>query len=201
MSALASAYDHPEPWRLVPIAERLLGFTLREIHYAYKPGDKNAAQVELRARIDARLAELGDRGWDMGPLARIIGVPMRTLWKAQMRARCLRKYGPKKRHHHGRHHGRKHADATAGGWTGSGRGQRRRLALLRRDGPTCAWCGRMLGTGEPFSKPTWDHVLPKARGGNHTLDNACLSCIRCQHAKGDQVWLGVGRWALNIGCA
>jgi 5-methylcytosine-specific restriction endonuclease McrA len=63
------------------------------------------------------------------------------------------------------------------------RSQRR--ALLERDGPWCTYCGRLFGTGLPFSRPTLDHVVPRSRGGSSALVNLVLACKPCNRDKGD----------------
>lgn len=68
---------------------------------------------------------------------------------------------------------------------GGARRRRKRRALLLRDGATCAYCGRVLGTGLPFSRPTLDHVVPVVRGGTDALANLVLACRPCNLAKAD----------------
>jgi hypothetical protein len=63
---------------------------------------------------------------------------------------------------------------------------RKRRALIRRDGATCAYCGRPLGTGLPYSRPTLDHVVPVSRGGGDALTNLVLACKPCNRAKADK---------------
>jgi 5-methylcytosine-specific restriction endonuclease McrA len=59
--------------------------------------------------------------------------------------------------------------------------RRKRRALLLRDGAECAYCGRALGTGEPFSRPTLEHIVPLSRGGGNGLSNLVLACKTCNY--------------------
>ena len=66
------------------------------------------------------------------------------------------------------------------------RTRRKRIRqLLKRDGPECAYCGKALLTGLPFSRPTVDHVVPISRGGKNSLTNLALACKPCNRAKAD----------------
>lgn len=80
---------------------------------------------------------------------------------------------------------------------------RRRLRLAQ--GGLCAGCADPLpgeGKRSPRSPlyPTFDHVVPRSRGGRRNLDNGLLKHKRCNEAKGDApptgcdlVWLGAVR--------
>lgn len=66
--------------------------------------------------------------------------------------------------------------------------------LLEEHGPACylAQHGMCLMEGEPMTLhcrddayATWEHVLPKARGGTDALTNLRLSHKRCNHARAD----------------
>lgn len=35
---------------------------------------------------------------------------------------------------------------------------------------------------------TFDHILPKSRGGRYTLGNITILCVACQHRKGNDLW-------------
>jgi 5-methylcytosine-specific restriction endonuclease McrA len=56
--------------------------------------------------------------------------------------------------------------------------------LLVRDGFKCQFCGCALS----MRSGTIDHVVPRAKGGQHTLTNTVASCKICNNAKGD-TWL------------
>lgn len=62
-----------------------------------------------------------------------------------------------------------------------------RLTVLNRDAYTCAYCGDVANEV--------DHVWPKSRGGEDTLDNLVAACRRCNILKKDKtdtVFLGSG---------
>ena len=62
-----------------------------------------------------------------------------------------------------------------------------RLKVLARDAYTCAYCG------SPDANEV-DHVWPKSRGGEDTLDNLVCCCRRCNILKKDKtdgVFLGL----------
>ena len=54
-----------------------------------------------------------------------------------------------------------------------------RREVLRRDNPTCQYCGSR-------KQLTLDHVLPKSKGGTHTWDNVVTACSPCNSRKGDR---------------
>ena len=61
-----------------------------------------------------------------------------------------------------------------------------RLQVLNRDGWTCTYCGASDANEV-------DHVWPKSRGGEDTLDNLVCACRRCnilKKDKTDSVFLG-----------
>lgn len=57
-----------------------------------------------------------------------------------------------------------------------------RLNVYRRDNFSCQYCA------QPFRKDelTFDHVLPKSRGGKTTWLNIVTSCKACNLSKGDR---------------
>ena len=57
-----------------------------------------------------------------------------------------------------------------------------RLKVLSRDAYTCTYCGE--------SANEVDHVYPKSKGGEDTLDNLVAACRRCNIKKKDAVFLG-----------
>ncbi len=60
-----------------------------------------------------------------------------------------------------------------------------RLKVLNRDAYTCAYCGDTANEV--------DHVWPKSKGGEDTLDNLVAACRRCNILKKDKtdtVFLG-----------
>ena len=54
--------------------------------------------------------------------------------------------------------------------------KQQRLRVLARDAYTCVYCG------EPANEV--DHVVPRAKGGSHDLDNLVAACRRCNGIKG-----------------
>lgn len=51
--------------------------------------------------------------------------------------------------------------------------------VLRRDNFTCGYCGTKKGT------MTWDHIIPKSRGGQDTWENSISACQKCNSEKGN----------------
>lgn len=68
---------------------------------------------------------------------------------------------------------------------GAARRRRQRRALILRDGAACHYCGRTLGNGKPFSRPTIEHVVPLWRGGANALTNLVLACKPCNYAQNE----------------
>ncbi len=65
---------------------------------------------------------------------------------------------------------------------------RRRPAFTRfnvflRDRFACQYCG----TGFPTEELTFDHIVPRSRGGRTTWENVVTACVRCNRAKGDRL--------------
>ena len=56
-----------------------------------------------------------------------------------------------------------------------------RREVFARDGHLCQYCG------EPTSKLTLDHVLPRHRGGSHSWNNLVAACNSCNHRKGGRL--------------
>ena len=62
-----------------------------------------------------------------------------------------------------------------------------RQSILRRDGWTCAYCGKY---GD-----TIDHIIPKSRNGSSNWDNLITSCFDCNNKKSDKTLEEMG-WTL-----
>ena len=67
-----------------------------------------------------------------------------------------------------------------------------RLALMRRDGDGCCWCGvstsnRGLRDHKPLA--TIEHMTPQWMGGKSglSLENLSIACKRCNHTRGDDI--------------
>ncbi|MCA9707589.1 MAG: HNH endonuclease [Myxococcales bacterium] len=59
------------------------------------------------------------------------------------------------------------------------------------DGPAlegkCLHCGRKLvlrANGDPVSRATIEHIVPRHHGGGDELHNLGIACARCNHGKG-----------------
>ena len=58
-----------------------------------------------------------------------------------------------------------------------------RFNVFLRDGWTCQYCRNKFKTHEL----TFDHVIPRCRGGRTTWDNIVTSCQSCNTAKGSKM--------------
>lgn len=58
----------------------------------------------------------------------------------------------------------------------------RRDYLFTRDGYRCQYCGCIFKPKEL----TYDHVVPRSRGGKRTWANIVCSCVGCNQKKGDK---------------
>jgi 5-methylcytosine-specific restriction endonuclease McrA len=58
-----------------------------------------------------------------------------------------------------------------------------RQNIYIRDNCRCQYCGRVF----PTTELTWDHVLPKARGGKTEWENIVTCCIECNRKKGGRI--------------
>ncbi len=58
-----------------------------------------------------------------------------------------------------------------------------RRNLFARDAHTCQYCARTLS----LSQLSFDHVIPRCRGGKTTWENVVCCCLRCNTKKGDQL--------------
>jgi 5-methylcytosine-specific restriction endonuclease McrA len=52
-----------------------------------------------------------------------------------------------------------------------------RLNIYTRDNFRCQYCGVRF----PTEQLTFDHVIPRSKGGKTTWDNIVTSCARCNH--------------------
>jgi len=57
-----------------------------------------------------------------------------------------------------------------------------RVNVFARDQYTCQYCGAQPGTGNL----TYDHVVPRSRGGKTVWDNIATCCIDCNSRKADR---------------
>jgi 5-methylcytosine-specific restriction endonuclease McrA len=52
--------------------------------------------------------------------------------------------------------------------------------LIARDGGACAWCGATRWRRDL----TFEHVVPRSRGGATVAENGLVACRRCNRARG-----------------
>ena len=57
-----------------------------------------------------------------------------------------------------------------------------RINIYARDGYRCQYCGTKCS----ISELTYDHVIPRAKGGKTTWDNIVTCCYPCNYAKGSR---------------
>jgi len=58
-----------------------------------------------------------------------------------------------------------------------------RRNLFARDDYTCQYCGDPF----PLSQLSFDHVIPRSRGGATSWDNVVSCCLACNSRKGDRL--------------
>ncbi len=58
-----------------------------------------------------------------------------------------------------------------------------RFNVFLRDRFQCQYCG----TRAPTEELTFDHVVPRSRGGRTTWTNVVTACVACNRAKGDRL--------------
>jgi 5-methylcytosine-specific restriction endonuclease McrA len=50
----------------------------------------------------------------------------------------------------------------------------------------CCYCGvRMEGANDAVDAPTFEHVVPRSRGGPDELDNLVIACRQCNGLRGN----------------
>jgi hypothetical protein len=62
--------------------------------------------------------------------------------------------------------------------------------ILARDGGCCVWCGRDLAIGDRLL--TFEHVVPRLKGGPAWAENEVPACRACNRARGHaapSLWL------------
>lgn len=57
---------------------------------------------------------------------------------------------------------------------------RKKMRLLMGQGGKCFYCGRAIN----LIGATFDHIVPKCKGGTLRLSNTCIACRSCNQAKG-----------------
>ena len=68
-----------------------------------------------------------------------------------------------------------------------------RFNVFLRDSFTCQYCGRCCPTHEL----TFDHVVPRSRGGRTTWSNVVTACQSCNLLKGNRLAAAVGHVPQN----
>jgi 5-methylcytosine-specific restriction endonuclease McrA len=68
-----------------------------------------------------------------------------------------------------------------------------RKNIYARDRNTCQYCGR----GFQCEDLTFDHVVPKSKGGTNSFENVVTCCIKCNNIKGDSRPEDVGLKLIN----
>lgn len=63
-----------------------------------------------------------------------------------------------------------------------------RRNLFARDQNRCQYCGIVFS----LSQLSFDHIIPRSRGGKTTWENVVCSCLRCNGRKGDQTPVEAG---------
>jgi 5-methylcytosine-specific restriction endonuclease McrA len=59
--------------------------------------------------------------------------------------------------------------------------------LLRRQNGKCKYCGVKMKKGDRLTRPTFDHVAPVSKGGDHHIENGVAACWECNNRKGDRL--------------
>jgi len=65
-----------------------------------------------------------------------------------------------------------------------------RMNVYVRDDFTCAYCATKL----PMKKLTYDHVMPRSRGGRTEWDNIVTACYACNAKKANKTPDEAGMW-------
>jgi 5-methylcytosine-specific restriction endonuclease McrA len=69
-----------------------------------------------------------------------------------------------------------------------------RLNIYARDGFRCAYCGDRY----PTEELTFDHVLPRSRGGRTSWENIVTACVACNTDKADRTPSEAGMKLLHV---
>ncbi len=60
-----------------------------------------------------------------------------------------------------------------------------RMMIYYRDNFRCGYCGKTLRDHEL----TIDHIVPKSLGGTWSWENLVTSCVQCNRAKRQEIWV------------
>lgn len=59
--------------------------------------------------------------------------------------------------------------------------------LAEAQGNRCCWKGcRMDGRGTAPNAPSFEHIIPRSRGGTNHIDNIAIACVACNSARADR---------------
>lgn len=64
------------------------------------------------------------------------------------------------------------------------------IDVYKKDNGICQGCHQLLTFGDDRNDdmyPSIDHIIPVAKGGNHSWDNVQLMCRRCNYLKKDKI--------------
>jgi hypothetical protein len=66
------------------------------------------------------------------------------------------------------------------------------MALVEAQGGVCAYCPAKFTTDDievdaPAVWPTFDHVIPKSKGGRNSIKNGLAACSPCNGGKGNRM--------------
>ena len=77
-------------------------------------------------------------------------------------------------------------------------GRHRILGMLRVQGDTCFWCGKVVRLDVEQEHPdraTVEHLIPDSRGGGGGRENLRVACYGCNNRRGDRVGpMPAGGW-------
>lgn len=63
--------------------------------------------------------------------------------------------------------------------------KRKRWTLAESQNWRCCYCGiRMEGVGTAWDAPTFEHIVPRAKGGADEIHNLAIACRRCNEGRG-----------------
>lgn len=119
----------------------------------------------------------------------------RNIVKRRATAKAWRLANPDKCRQHTKERRERNPRTFSASW------QRRRVWLSTGDvtfrqlqemyiasGGRCHWCKQIIDTNPSFRPKDacgFDHVIPRSKGGLHTIGNMVVSCLRCNSTRSD----------------
>lgn len=70
------------------------------------------------------------------------------------------------------------------GMFNSARKRRIKTKMFSEQAEKCFWCQRAM----QMTDASFDHLVPRSRGGGNALANLVLAHKACNTARGDQIW-------------